>query len=78
MVAPKTRETKKTIAAVGFTLLAVEVCLLVASVALFVVTLTALDEIKTNREIGCIGRYLDNQDYAPACEPFIEEYKDGQ
>jgi hypothetical protein len=35
-------------------------------------------ELFQNREIGCIGRYLDHQKYAPQCQAFIDQYREKQ
>lgn len=33
-------------------------------------------ETRKNREVGCIGRYLDGQAYAPECIPIVRNYKE--
>lgn len=50
--------------------------ILVVSVAMLVAVIDLGDEVRLNRETGCISRYLDGSRYAPACQEFIDDYKE--
>lgn len=50
--------------------------LLITTAVLCWLVWNATNEIIKNREVGCVSRYLDGQDYAPACAEFVSKYKE--
>lgn len=48
--------------------------LIAVTVALLIAVIHSQQDTIKNREVGCISRYLDGQEYAPACQEFIDEF----
>jgi uracil phosphoribosyltransferase len=71
---PNSVMNNKKLITIVTTVEAVFVVLLVA--AIYGMFQNHIDVIE-NRRIGCIGRYLDHQEYAPECDQYIKELKNG-
>lgn len=50
--------------------------LIISSIALLFAVISSEKETITNREVGCISRYLDGQQYAPACQKFVDDFRE--
>ena len=37
---------------------------------------SASEEVRKNREVGCVSRYLDGQRFAPDCREYVQKYID--
>lgn len=37
-------------------------------------TYQSVQETQKNRQINCVSRYIDDERYAPECEPYIRDY----
>ena len=46
-------------------------CLLVATLGVFVILIKVHDEVELNRKTGCISRFLNGEQVAQECEQYI-------
>ena len=71
-MSPTLYERLKTIAVV---MVVIEGVFLLVLISVDVwLTYRSVQETETNREISCISRFLDDERYAPECEPIIAKY----